>query len=94
MARFFVAAQAATKLWVVAQEALETLVGELLLQRTEHLGSAELVAYIDAWGALLDLLRRTQLILPHAEPQIHEALAEVVERIRAATAAALDDGTG
>jgi hypothetical protein len=75
-------------------EALETLVGELLLERSEKLDGARLAAYLDGWSALLDLLRRTQLILPRAEPELHDALAEVVERIRAAMAGALDDGSG
>jgi hypothetical protein len=78
----------------VPDEALETLVGELLLERTERLDALQLAAYVDGWTGLLDLLRRTSLILPRAEPELHDAVAEVVERIRAASSRALDDGSG
>lgn len=82
------------KLAIVSAPALETLVHALLIERTEGLAPAELGAYIDGWSSLLDLVRRSQLLLPHATPEDHARIAELVERIRAATAAALDDGTG
>ena len=64
---------------------------ELLLQRTQTLSTRELVAYLDGWSSLLDLLRRSRLILPQAPDADHARIAELVERIRSATAAALDD---
>ena len=82
------------KLAIVSAPALETLVHALLIERTEGLGAAQLAAYIDGWSSLLDLVRRSQLLLPHATPEDHARIAELVERIRAATATALDDGTG
>jgi predicted component of type VI protein secretion system len=78
----------------VADDALDILVAELLLERTKDFDPRQLAAYVDAWTGLLDLMRRTQLILPRGEPELHDALSEVVERIRAATARTLDDGTG
>ncbi len=60
----------------------------------ERLDSSQLAAYLDGWTGLLDLLRRTQLILPHADAELHDGIAEVVERIRAAASRALDDGSG
>jgi predicted component of type VI protein secretion system len=78
----------------VADDALDILVAELLLERTNDFDPRQLAAYVDAWTGLLDLMRRTQLILPRGEPELHDALSEVVERIRAATARTLDDGTG
>lgn len=76
------------------EPALETLVHELLLERSEGMAAAELMAFLDGWQSLLDLVRRSRLLLPLAEPAEHELIASLVERIRAATAAALDDGTG
>lgn len=92
--RNLVDARGAITLRGVAEDALEILVAELLLERTKNLDSPQLAAYVDAWSGLLDLIRRTELILPRGDPELHEALSEVVERIRAATARILDDGTG
>ncbi len=75
-------------------ESLELLVQELLLQRTEGLEGLQLAAFIDGWSSLLDLVRRTDLIVPEARPDVADALALLVERVRAAQAAVLDDGTG
>jgi hypothetical protein len=73
---------------------LEHLVHELLLVRTEELTGSQLAAFVDGWSSLLDLVRRTDLILPNATDEVVEAIADVVERIRAAQSKVLDDGTG
>ena len=78
----------------MSESALDTLVQELLLERTEGLSGAQLAAFVDGWSSLLDLIRRTQLTLPGADPSVHEAVAEIVTNIRAAQARVLDDGTG
>ena len=78
----------------VSGNALEILVRELLLERTRDMDPPQLAAYIDGWSSLLDLVRRTRLTLPRADDDIHAAVAEMVERIRAAQSAALEDGTG
>jgi hypothetical protein len=78
----------------VAQQAsdpLDDLVRELLLERTAGLDGPRLAAFIDGWGSLLRLLERTELLLPGAEPHLHEALALAVVRLRAAQERALDD---
>jgi hypothetical protein len=78
----------------MGERAIDTLVRELLLDRTAGLGAAELAAFIDGWSSLLDLVRRTHLTLPGADADVAAAIAELVEHIRAAQARVLDDGTG
>lgn len=75
----------------MAERPLEILVRELLLHRTEGLDTPRLAAYLDGWQSLLELLQRTELLLPGERPETKEAIAAVVERIRASTAIALDD---
>jgi len=74
--------------------ALELLVHELLLVRTEPLEAAQIAAFMDGWSSLLDLIRRTDLLFPNASEDQVEWIAMIVERIRSAQAAVLDDGTG
>lgn len=70
---------------------LVEIVRELLLERTDGLDPARLAAFIDGWGSLMRLLDRVELLLPGAPPELVEALAQVVQRIRAAQEQALDD---
>jgi hypothetical protein len=70
---------------------LVEIVRELLLERTEGLDPARLAAFIDGWGSLLRLLDRPELVIPGAPPELVEALAALVTRIRAAQDQALDD---
>jgi hypothetical protein len=74
-----------------ASDPLDDLVRELLLERTAGLDGPRLAAFIDGWGSLLRLLERTELLLPGAEPALHEALTLAVVRLRAAQERALDD---
>ena len=78
----------------VSVDPLELLVRELLLERTESLEGPQLAAFVDGWSSLLDLVRRTDLLLPGAAPELVDAVAEIVEGIRAAQTKVLDDGTG
>lgn len=73
---------------------LRYLIRELLLERTEKLDAVALSAFLDGWSGMLDLMRRTDLLLPHADEEVRNAVAELVEQIREAQYAALDDGTG
>lgn len=70
---------------------LDDIIRELLLERTSGLDAPRLAAFIDGWGSLLRLLDRPDLLLPGAPPELVEALAATVQRIRAAQARALDD---
>jgi hypothetical protein len=71
--------------------ALELLVRELLLERTQELDRATLVAFLDGWSSVLDLLARVDLLLPGAPAQLREALVELVSRIREVQQDALAD---
>ncbi len=73
------------------ETALELLVRELLLERTKDLDAAATAAFVDGWTSLLDLLRRLDLILPGAPPELSEGLADLIRRIRAVQERALAD---
>jgi len=70
---------------------LDDIVRELLLERTAGLDAPRLAAFIDGWGSLLRLLDRPELVLPGAPPELVEALAATVQRVRDAQARVLDD---
>lgn len=70
---------------------LDDIVRELLLERTSGLDAARLAAFIDGWGSLLRLLDRPELVLPGAPPELLDALAAAVARIRDAQARVLAD---
>ena len=70
---------------------LDDIVRELLLERTAGLDAPRLAAFIDGWGSLLRLLDRPELVLPGAPPELLEALAATVQRIRDAQARVLED---
>jgi hypothetical protein len=69
---------------------LDDIIRELLLERTVGLDPPRLAAFIDGWGSLLRLLDRPELVLPGAPPELVEALAATVQRIRDAQARVLD----
>ncbi|MFO7567800.1 MAG: hypothetical protein R6X02_34490 [Enhygromyxa sp.] len=70
---------------------LDDIVRELLLERSSGLDAPRLAAFIDGWGSLLRLLDRPELLLPGAPPELLEALADMVQRIRDAQERVLDD---
>ncbi|MFV8751163.1 hypothetical protein ACNOYE_11515 [Nannocystaceae bacterium ST9] len=76
---------------LATEPALELLIRELLLERTRKLEGATLVAFIDGWSSLLDLLGRVDLLLPSAPAELREALIELVSRIREVQQQALAD---
>jgi len=45
-------------------DALELLVRELLMARTEGLPAPALAAFVSGWTSVLELLRRTDLTMP------------------------------
>jgi hypothetical protein len=70
---------------------LDDIVRELLLERTSGLDAPRLAAFVDGWGSLLRLLDRPELLIPGASPELVEALANMVQRLRDAQARALED---
>ncbi|TPV94791.1 MAG: hypothetical protein B7733_13340 [Myxococcales bacterium FL481] len=70
---------------------LDLLVRELLLARTEELSSPQLAAFVAGWSSALDLVARTDLTLPGASNELHQAIHRVVNEIRAAQRNALAD---
>jgi hypothetical protein len=73
------------------EEAVDMLVHELLLERTRGLSGAQLAAFVDGWSSLLDLVRRTDLLLPGAGPELIAAITDLVARIQDSQRRVLDD---
>lgn len=67
------------------------LISQLLLGRTEGLSASQLAAFLSGWTSLLDLLKRPELCLPDAAPEVHDALRSLVEQIERAQAEILSD---
>jgi Arc/MetJ family transcription regulator len=67
------------------------LVRQLLLGRLEGLGASEVAAFVLGWSSALDLVERSELSLPEARAEVHEAVRELVERLRVAQEAVLED---
>lgn len=67
------------------------LVQQLLLGRTEGLSAPQLAAFLSGWTSVLELLRRSELCLPDAPPEVQEALRALVEQIERAQAEILSD---
>lgn len=70
---------------------LHIVVQQLLLGRTEGLPAPQLAAFLSGWTSLLDLLKRPELCLPDAAPEVHAALVTLVEQIEGAQQTVLGD---
>jgi len=70
---------------------LETLVGQLLLGRMEGLGASGVAAFLLGWSSALELLRRTDLVLPTADDEVRRALRQLVDTLERAQRAVLED---
>jgi hypothetical protein len=75
---------------VTASLPLHLVVQQLLLGRTDELSPPQLAAFLSGWTSLLDLLKRPELCLPAASPEVHAALAELAEQIERAQAVVLE----
>jgi hypothetical protein len=67
------------------------VIRQLLLGRTEGLSAPQLAAFLSGWTSLLDLLKRPELCLPDAAPEVHDALRSLVQQIELAQAEILGD---
>lgn len=67
------------------------LIQQLLLGRTEGLTASQLAAFLSGWTSLLDLLKRPDVCLPDAAPEVHEALRSLAREIERAQAEILSD---
>jgi hypothetical protein len=67
------------------------VVQQLLLGRTDELSPPQLAAFLSGWTSLLDLLKRPELCLPAASPEVQAALVELAAQIEDAQAAVLQD---
>lgn len=70
------------------------LVQQLLLGRTDGLSASQLAAFLSGWTSVLDLLKRPELCLPDAAPEVQDALrclAREIERAQAEILSSDDD---
>ena len=68
------------------------LVRQLLLDRTEGLSAAQVAAFVSGWTSALELVRRSDLLMPTADPAVTKAMAALLDAIEAAQVRTL--GTG
>lgn len=73
------------------QDPLDDVVRELLLERTHGLDGPRTAAFIDGWGSLMKLMRRVDLLMPAAPPEVLAALEAILRRIRQAQDRVLED---
>jgi len=73
-------------------DALELLVRELLMARTEGLPAPALAAFVSGWTSVLELLRRTDLTMPGEDPGVVAALGRVIDRVEQAQRDVLQRG--
>ena len=69
----------------------EMLVRELLMARTEELPPAQLAAFVAGWASALELVGRSDLLVPDADPLVARALVDLVALIQRSMARGLDD---
>lgn len=70
---------------------LQTLLGQLLLGRMEGLGAPGVAAFLLGWSSALELLRRTDVVLPTADGEVRHALQQLVDTLERAQRAVLED---
>lgn len=66
-------------------EPLALLVRQLLLSRSDGLAPAQLAAFVQGWTSALELMARTDLTVPEAEPAVHGAIATLIGRVEVAS---------
>lgn len=72
-------------------EALERLIMERLIERTDRLSNEALLAFIDGWRSLLEVLSRSDLWLPEVSSEDREVVDRLVARIQGAQTRVLDE---
>ncbi len=72
-------------------QAVDRLVRQRLMDRTDGLSAAGVAAFVDGWSSALELVERTDLLLPGASVELHNAVRVVIERLRAAQRRTLED---
>lgn len=70
---------------------LPILVRQFLLGRTEGLAAPQVAAFISGWTSALELLRRTDLLLPGASQEMRAAMALLLDELDRAQDVALAD---
>ncbi len=70
---------------------LHFLVRQLLLGRTEGLSGPQLAAFLSGWTSLLEVLKRPELCVPDASPEVHDALRALALQVERAQAEILAD---
>lgn len=71
--------------------ALQVLVRTQLLDRTEGLPASSVAAFVDGWVSALEVVERTELMVPGAPREFAEDVKLLVALIRQAQHSALAD---
>ena len=72
-------------------ESLERLIMERIIERTDQLSNEALLAFIDGWRSLMEVLSRADLWLPEGSSEDREVVDRLVARIKRAQARVLDE---
>ena len=70
---------------------LRRLVHQLLLGRVSELDPEATLAFVRGWSSAFELMRRTDLTIPEAPPDVKSAVEEIVNAIEAARLRVLGD---
>jgi hypothetical protein len=70
---------------------VQRLVQQLLLGRLDGLDGHAVAAFLSGWSSAVDLIRRTDLTMPDASPEVVDAIRRLVSAIEQAQRATLAD---
>jgi hypothetical protein len=71
--------------------ALARLVEQILVARVDGLQGPQVAAFVSGWSSALEVIRRTDLLLPSASPEVRRAIADMVAAIEHAQSIVLAD---
>lgn len=69
----------------------QQLVRQYLLGQTEGLGASQVAAFILGWSSALELMQRTDLIMPDASSDVRQAVSKAIDELNRAQQTALAD---
>lgn len=70
---------------------LERMVEQLLLGRLDGLDGPSVAAFVSGWSSVLEIIRRVEVTLPDATPEVVEAFRQLSSAIELAQRAVLAD---
>ena len=77
-----------------ARPAVARLVEQFLVGRVDDLDAQGVAAFVSGWTSALELMKRTDLLLPDANEAVREAVAELVSLVESVQRDVLADDDG